>query len=77
MTSTLYWRELTVVHDHCSGMWLMASCDEGWIMAAAAATGGGEASASCAASMAGRWFIALGMVLQMRWTMRGGSSCHG
>jgi hypothetical protein len=71
MTSTLYWRELTVVHDHCSGSWLMAaSCDEGWIMAAAAATGGGEASASCAASMAGQWFIALGIaneVDDVRW----------
>jgi hypothetical protein len=39
-------------------------------MAAAAATGGEEASASCAASMAGRWFIALGIaneVDDVRW----------
>jgi hypothetical protein len=39
-------------------------------MAAAAATGGGEASASCAASMAGQWFIALGIaneVDDVRW----------
>jgi hypothetical protein len=36
------------------------SSDDGWIIATATATGGGGTVASCAASMAGRWFISLG-----------------
>jgi hypothetical protein len=62
---------LVLVHYHRSGSWLMAeSSDEGWIMAAATATGGGGPASSCAASMAGRWFIALGIA--NRW--RGGAT---
>jgi hypothetical protein len=67
---------LVLVHDHRSGTWLMAeSSDEGWIMAAATAIGGGEASASWLLRWPGGGSLLL--VLQMRWTMRGGSSCHG